>query len=505
MENCVSSADGVSPAGRHDLLHQVAAILAGEQGVDLSGKKDSPEQDSCHGTSPAPPKKDLQPLAEKANETSRSKKPHPTGCSSNRAGPGFIPRAPDSLEKAGLTEAQVEELILKFLAVRAAATGRETTEELKLPFGLIHIILRRMKEDRLVAYKAATAMIDYVYELTEAGRERARQYRTHCSYVGAAPVPLEDYAAAIEAQSVRQCRPRLRDLRRAFGDLVLDDEILRKLGQAINSGLALFLYGQPGNGKTSIAERVTRAFGEYLWIPQAILAAGEIIRLYDPSNHENLLQDASDTLLEEERIDRRWVCIRRPTIVAGGELTLDSLELSTDPISHVSEAPLQMKSNGGTLVIDDFGRQRIRPAELLNRWIVPLEKRRDYLSLPNGRKIEVPFDQLIIFSTNMEPRDLVDEAFLRRIPYKIDVQDPTEEQFRQMFADLAPRMGLECQPGSVDYLLRTHYTEAERPMRFCHARDLLHQVRVFCDFHERPMHVTRETLDAAVKSYFAVM
>jgi len=418
---------------------------------------------------------------------------------------GFIPREPKSLEETGLTRSEVEALALKLLLNRGGATGMEIAEQVKLPFRIIGNLLRRFKDEQLVVYKAAAPMNDYLHELTDQGFERARRYSAQCTYFGAAPVPLAHYRAAVEAQSVTKQSPRLDDLRRAFADLVLSREMLSQLGQAINSGLGLFLYGAPGNGKTSMAERVTKTLGEDVWIPRAISVLGEIIRIYDPTNHEVMPSVDPDGRVGETRIDRRWIRIRRPTIVVGGELTMDNLEMITNAATGISEAPLQMKANGGVLVIDDFGRQRISPTELLNRWIVPLEKRYDFLSLGSGRKIQVPFDQFIIFSTNLEPRNLVDEAFLRRIPYKIDVSDPTEAEFRLLFRRLAEATGIEHCEKSVDYLIERHYREPGRPMRFCHPRDLVSQMRIYCSFHERRMVITEEAVDAAVRNYFAML
>src|SRR3569623_2991039 len=280
--------------------------------------------------------------------------------------------------------------------------------------------------------------------------------------------------------------------------------MMRRLGPAVNSGRGLFLYGAPGNGKSSIAERVTRAFGDYIWIPRAIGIDGEILRLFDPSNHEEAPLEQSESLLDN-RIDKRWVRIRRPTIVVGGELTMASLEVALNLSTGISEAPLQLKSNCGTLVIDDFGRQRMSTDELLNRWIVPLEKRYDYLNLPNGKKIQVPFDQLIVFSTNLEPRDLVDDAFLRRIPYKIDVCDPTEEEFRDLFRQLAPKMGIEYRENVIDYLIHRHYRSVKRPFRCCQPRDLLLQIRSYCNYAKVAPQMTTEYFDFAVDNYFAAM
>jgi predicted ATPase with chaperone activity len=348
-------------------------------------------------------------------------------------------------------------------------------------------------------------MNDYQYEATDFGRERARRYAQHCTYFGSAPVSLEDYIAAVEAQSLAKQHPTEADLRRAFEDLLLSEKMLSRLGPAINSNRGLFLFGAPGNGKTSIAERVTATFGRHIWIPRAIGIDGEIIRLFDPVNHHEVPLEGGQGLLDQRHIDKRWVRIRRPTIIAAGELTMASLEVTVNGSTNICEAPLQLKSNCGTLVIDDFGRQRMRIEELLNRWIVPLEKHYDFLNLPNGKKIQVPFDQLLVFSTNLEPRELVDEAFLRRIPYKIEVVDPTEEEFRNLFAMMAVKLGFEYRPESVEYLIDVHFKRANRPFRFCQPRDLLLQVRNHCTFHNRPLELTHEALDLACENYFAVM
>ena len=268
----------------------------------------------------------------------------------------------------------------------------------------------------------------------------------------------------------------------------------------------MFLFGEPGNGKTSIAERITKSFGNTIWIPRALGIDGEIMRLYDPGLHEEVqVVDNQAGLFDLSGVDQRWVQIVRPTVVAGGELTMDALEVTQNLQTKICEAPLQLKSNCGTLVIDDFGRQRMPVTELLNRWIVPLEKRYDFLNMPSGKKIQVPFDQLIIFSTNLQPKDLVDGAFLRRIPYKIEVPDPTEEDFRKLFQILAPKMGFEFDHNAVDYLIETHYKKVNRPFRACQPRDLLLQVRNFCIYKGTPKKLTDGGFDFAVGNYFSIM
>jgi len=417
----------------------------------------------------------------------------------------FIPTEPESFQQAALTESEVEALILKYLVARGDASGRDIADQVKLPFVLVDELLRRMKNEQLVGHRGSAPMNDYQYQLSDVGRERGRRYSQHCTYFGSAPVSLQEYIASVEAQSLINQRPSAEDLHRAFEDLLLNKKMLDRLGPAVNSGRGLFLFGPPGNGKTSIAERVTTAFGELVWIPRAIGIDGEIIRLYDPVNHQEVPVEGDGSLYDKRKIDRRWVRVRRPTIIAGGELTMEQLEVTINTSTGISEAPLQLKSNCGTLVIDDFGRQRMQIDELLNRWIVPLEKRYDFLNLPNGKKIRVPFDQLVIFSTNLEPRDLVDEAFLRRIPYKIEAIDPTEQEFRDLMRLMAEKMQIGYDDTAMDYLIDNHYHKAGRPLRFCQPRDLLLQIRNYCRYYDEPPRMTPEYLDKAVENYFAVM
>ena len=417
----------------------------------------------------------------------------------------FVPMVPESLRDTRLSDSTIHGLMMRFLLNRGIVAGKDIADQIKLPLRLLSGILRRWKEERFVVYKGEAPHHDFFYELTDTGREQALRYNELCSYFGAAPVSLEDYVASVDAQSIRKQNPRLAHFRRAFVDLLLREELIGQLGQAVCSGLGLFLYGAPGNGKTSIAERVTRAFGEGIWVPRAISIQGEIIRLYDVVHHAVIPWSGSPRASQDDEIDARWLYVRRPTIVVGGELTMENLEVSFSRGTGICEAPLQLKSNCGTLVIDDFGRQRISPTELLNRWILPLEKRYDILNLPSGRKVRVPFDQLIVFSTNLEPRSLVDEAFLRRVPYKIDVPDPTEAEFRDLWQQEARASGIACSDEMVSYVIEKHYRATGRSMRFCHPRDLVAQIRVYCAFREEAPEVTRAAIDAAAKNYFAVM
>lgn len=418
----------------------------------------------------------------------------------------FIPLEPPTLKDAGLTESLIEEFIVRFLQSAGEASGRQIADQVQLPFRMIEPILNRLKQEQLTAYRGSNSVGDYTHVLSDSGRDRARQFSLRCTYFGAAPVPLDQYRNSVAAQSLDGQYPRQQELLQAFKDLLIDRNMLAKLGPAINSGRGMFLYGYPGNGKTSIAERVTQAFGRYIWIPRAILIDSEIMRLYDPLMHELAdPEEEQDGLLSQSVIDPRWVRIKRPTIIAGGELTMNMLEAQRNDVSKVSEAPLQMKSNCGVLVIDDFGRQKMGVDELLNRWIVPLEKRYDFLNLTSGKKTQVPFDQLVIFSTNLEPKDLVDDAFLRRIPYKIEVKNPSENAFRKLFQIMCPIMGVPYNDAVVNYLIEAHYKPTDRPLRNCHPRDLLLQIKNYCLYHDQPMELKKEYVDFAVDNYFSIM
>jgi predicted ATPase with chaperone activity len=279
--------------------------------------------------------------------------------------------------------------------------------------------------------------------------------------------------------------------------------MLDQLGPAVNSGKALFLYGAPGNGKTVVAEGIGRALGTEMYIPHALDVDGQVITMFDPVNH---VRSASATeqvsVIASASLDQRWEKIRRPVVVVGGELTLEMLDLSFNPISKFYEAPIQMKANGGVFVVDDFGRQRIPPRDLLNRWIVPLESRVDFLTLHTGRKFEIPFNVFIIFATNLKPESLADEAFLRRIPYKILAKNPTVDEYCRIFELNCRKRGLAFDPVMVEYLERRYYQPRNLQMRACHPRDLVEQVVDICRYQKRPVAITRELLDMACGSYF---
>ncbi|TWU34222.1 hypothetical protein Poly41_43680 [Novipirellula artificiosorum] len=415
------------------------------------------------------------------------------------------PAEPRDLQSCRINESLLEAIVYRYLRNVGECEGRKVADQVKLPFRLVEPLLNRLKMEQRVAYKSSTATNDYVYVLTETGREVARNLSSDCTYFGACPTSLNEYVESVRKQSIEGQYPKKPDLERAFHDLLINPAMLIRLGPAVASGRGMFLFGFPGNGKTSIAERVTGAFGKYIWIPRAIELDGAVLRVFDPMNHELAMPEAGKGLLDRGSFDKRWVRIKRPTIVAGGELTLEMLEVQSNAESNISESPLQLKSNCGTLVIDDFGRQKMSIDQLLNRWIIPLEKRYDFLNMANGKKIQVPFDQLVIFSTNLEPKDLVDDAFLRRIPYKIEVPDPPEADFRTLFEIMCKVTKIPYNAEAIEYLIQTHYLPINRPFRNCQPRDLLLQVRNFCLYNDFEVELKNEYFDFACENYFSVM
>jgi len=413
----------------------------------------------------------------------------------------YQPGPPLTLADAGLSESLVDSLVGKYLLVKGRASGRTIANHLCLPFCILEPRLQALRTRTLVTHAAAAALNDYVYVLTDKGAQQAQNWMEACAYVGAAPVPLLDYVTSVEAQSIRAESPQREQLERSFAGISVDPRIFDKLGPAVNSGAGLFLYGEPGNGKTTLAERIALCFGQAIWLPYALIVDGQIIKLFDPACHRPI-EHSENSVLNGNDFDRRWARIRRPTVIAGGELTMELLELRHQAAKNFSEAPLQLKSNCGVFLIDDFGRQRIDPTELLNRWIVPLEKGYDFLTLPTGQTIQVPFDQMIIFSTNLNPKDLVDEAFLRRLAYKIHVKDPDPSEFRHLCKISAQTMEIDYDEAAIDYLIQKHYVEAKRGFRRCHPRDLLRHLRSYCAYFGLTIEIRPEYLDIVVDTYF---
>jgi len=409
----------------------------------------------------------------------------------------FYPPAPENLNQTGLNEKLIEDLIFKLLHCRGVMTGRQIADEICLQFKSIEHILSDLKQQLFLTYKSDAGMNDFVYMLTEQGRTKALTAAESSAYVGSSPVPFAEYVKSVKSQSIQKENPSIQELQHAFHDLVLEQHVFYTLGPAINSGRGVFLYGAPGNGKTSIAKRVHKCFKDAIYIPKTLLIGGELLKFYDPQWHKAV----EDKGLQ---YDRRWIKIERPAVIVGGEMDLDSLGIKYNPQTKISEAPLQMKANCGTFVVDDFGRQRISPRDLLNRWILPLEKRIDFLTLSNGIKFQVPFDELLIFCTNIDPKKLLDEAFLRRIPYKVKLKDPSEEKFRHIMKFMAPKYDIEYDDAMVEYLIMNYFRE-KRPFRNCHPRDILEQIVNASAYQRIKPRLTKDLIKLAAFNYFAAM
>ena len=417
-----------------------------------------------------------------------------------------FPEAPQTLEDAGIGLDLVLQLTLKSLHFTGELTGTELARRLGLEFPVIQPALDLLKTQQQVAISGGGIVggASYRYRITDAGRIRAALFLESSHYVGVAPVPLAQYQAYMSAY--RASAPRgatCERVRRAFSHLVISDAVLDQLGPAINAGHSMFVYGPPGNGKTVISQAIHNLLEGDIAIPHALEVEGSIVRLFDPVNHEALTSDDDEqSLTHAPAGDRRWLRCRRPMVMVGGELTLEALELSYNSTAGFYRAPVQAVANGGVLVIDDFGRQQCSPRELLNRWIVPLESRVDYLTLQTGQKFELPFMTLVVFATNIRPAELVDEAFLRRIQYKIFAESPTVEDFKQIFATCCRDLGATAEAGLVERVLLDYYRPRKIALRGCQPRDLIKQALSLASYLNRPPHLTFELLEAACNSYF---
>ena len=415
------------------------------------------------------------------------------------------PPPPTTLEETGLHPDTLAQLMLKTL-VAGEASGTSLSEKLRLPYSVLDALIQHGRVEKLLEVRGTSGAgsAGYRYILTDLGRERAMQFFGLSRYVGPAPVPLGHYNAYVRA--CMAAKPYLnRDrLSQGFGNLIVSKGMFDQLGPAVNSGKSLFLYGAPGNGKTVLAEGIGRAYGDEMHMPFAIDVDGQTITMYDPVSHRLIDGPNRDTssVVANSAHDRRWERIVRPVVVVGGELTLEMLDLTFNPIARFYEAPIQMKANGGVFVVDDFGRQRIPARDLLNRWIVPLESRVDYLTLHTGRKFEIPFNVLVVFATNLKPASLADEAFLRRIPYKILAKNPTMDEYCRIFEMNCKKRGMKFDPVMVEYLDRKYYQPRKIQMRACHPRDLIEQVVDRCRYEDREPGITRELLDQACSAYF---
>ncbi len=414
---------------------------------------------------------------------------------------GFVPRAPCSVEETGLNLGFLTDLALKIMYFEGYLSGYELAERTALPYtGVVDHILEFLKREKLVEVKGSGGFAEaaYQYAIADKGRLMAREALDRSHYAGPAPVPLQTYSEATHQQPLGRVTVHQRKMRQVLSHLVINEQTFGQLGPAVNSGRSIFLFGPPGNGKTVIAESIgDMLLGDAIYTPYAVEVGGQVIKVFDYVNH---------VLVEEPEggrtVDPRWVAIRRPVIITGGELTLETLDLVYDETNKYYEAPFQMKANGGMLLIDDFGRQQARPRDLLNRWIVPLEKRVDYLTLHTGRKIEVPFDVLIVFATNLAPKDLVDEAFLRRIRHKIEIQDPSFEEYREIFQRICAERGVPYDERGLAYLLQEQYIKSDYPMRACHPRDIVDQLCDIARYLNVPPVLSKDLLGRACASYF---
>jgi predicted ATPase with chaperone activity len=424
----------------------------------------------------------------------------------------FIPPSITNLDEVGISSLWIQDLTLKVLYYQGYLSGFNIAHKLKLPFaGIVDSILETLKREKLVEIKTVRRVGvgegAYIYGITNLGIERAHEALERSQYAGPTPVPLEDYYNAMIHQQRNKTWISRRNLHQALNNLVLADDIFDRIGPAVNSNTSIFMYGPPGNGKTTIARSIGEMIlNEQIYIPYSLFIDGQVVKLYDSGKHQKFHAEQSDRLKDStqqnSKIDPRWISIRRPFIFTGGELTLDDLDLVFDDVNKFYEAPLQLKANGGILLIDDFGRQLVRPRDLLNRWIVPLENRIDFLTLHNGYKVEIPFDVLVIFSTNLPPKNLVDEAFLRRLRHKIQIIDPSFENYRVIFQRVAAQKGVKYNEEGLKHLLQEWYIKKKRKLRASHPRDICDQIIDISRFDKVEPEMTIEYIERAAKSFF---
>lgn len=409
---------------------------------------------------------------------------------------------PLSIEDLGVSRGVLVDLVLKLLYAERELDGSDIADTLKVPLPVAVDVLDILRRDKLCSVLGSDRGVVpvYRYGITESGMERAREALARNEYVGPVPVSLAAYVEIVRRQSVAMaCSVIGRDdLVKALNEVVVSPTVINQLGPALNSGQPILLYGAPGNGKTYIAQNIVNLVLGSIFVPYCCEVEAQIIRIFDPEYH-NLVDGAAQG--RDVDRDNRWALCRRPVVMVGGELTLSSLGLVFDPVSKCHEASLQMKANGGIFFIDDFGRQLLLPEELLNRWIVPLEAQVDYLALHTGKQVQIPFDSLVIFSTNLDPSTL-DEAFLRRIPHKIMIPNPNLYEFYELFQRVCQKKGVAFDKDGFSYLVERHYREKNRPLRACHPRDLVDQVVTVARYNEQEAVLSKGNIDQACANYF---
>jgi len=404
---------------------------------------------------------------------------------------------PQSVEEVGIRKSSLEDLALKILYLEGELSVKDLAAKMRLSFKAVEELFQSLRKSQLCEVKGMVGGIHRIVASAE-GRSRASELLARNQYAGPAPVSFKEYVRRVRAQSVKNFPVRQPLVERAFEHLVLSGQTLKQLGTAVVSGTSIMLYGPTGTGKTSIAEAIPRIYHDRVWIPYAVQIDAHIINVFDPIIHE-----PDDNAVTGE-YDGRWVLCHRPRVIVGGELTIEMLDLQFHPVSKFYAAPVQMKANNGALILDDFGRQRIRPEELLNRWTVPLDRGIDFLSFVGGRKVEVPFDLFVVFATNLDPASLADEAFLRRIHNKIKIDNIDREQFRLIFERLCARFDLQYDRRVVDSLMEILTTEWKQPLRPCYPFDLISQVLWTAQYEGRRPQLDRETLAQACRNYFLV-